>query len=715
MKHFFIAGAIALACSGMARAEGDEKIDSVLVGKDFNEVVVKASRINAKLKDLPNKVEVIRANQLKTATARDVGQLLTLNTGIDIIQYPGKLSAVGIRGFAPGTTNKYNALLINGLPAGTQNISTIDLSMIEQVEVMKGPFSALYGSGAMGGVINFTTPRSTGDICGKAILKVGSYDFYAGNANIGGALTDQFSFDLNVYGERQGNDYVIGEKNLLKLDETEKAIIDKSSRGATFPNTQYKQHGANGRIGYDINKSWRIDLNVGTYQANDIMAHGSYWGVYGADKKDLSRLNLNTIIEGQAGNHLMRFSPYWNKDLSEYYNDLSDENYISSNSTFKNYGFQLQDKIIIGAHNVIVGADYNTQRYESKRWKSADRETAPYKPDYQNNAFGVLAQAHLKFLDGRLNISVGGRFDQMKFKLEASKLLGSDAASEEHTIFNPNVGIKYEIINGLTAHSSFGTAFFAPDAFQKAGTYKGWYTYEGNPDLKPEESATFDIGLGYNNYTKGVNLDVTYFNTNHDNMIIRDKKIEDTSIRTYYNANEANMKGLEVMASYDFGALYDYAFSLKAYANLTFMLNTEVTMPEKVQTDGIKIPATTEDMKYVREQTGNFGIQFLYEKVSFRFNGRYMGSRIEDNWYTYYSDVRPDLPALAEEAQPEYWNKGLLKHPDHLVFDTSAYYEANQNLTFGVSVGNLFNEHYAEKDGYPMPGRNFMAKCVVSF
>ncbi len=708
MKKFLLAGAIALAGTCIAKAEGEEKIDSVLVGKDFSEVVVKASRINAKLKDLPNKVEVIKVHPLKAATASDVGQLIMLNSGVDVIQYPGKLSSIGLRGFQPDAhSSKYSMLLINGLPAGTQNISTLDLSMAEQVEIMKGPFSSLYGSSAMGGVINITTPRTTSDLRGTATLKAGSFDLYGGSANVGGSITDNWNFDLNIYGEEQGSDYKMGERNLLSLSEYEKAILHKESRGQVYENTKYKQFGANARVGYNFNENWFVDINSGFYSSKDINSPGSIFGSWsGASKKDLQRTNFNIETEGKAGRHLLRLSPYYSVDNTEYYNSLEDDAYVNYKKVFFNYGFQLQDKIDLGQHSLVVGADYKVQSFETQRWGEKDgniSEIAPYMPYYKDKALGVFVQTHFRFLDERLNISTGGRFDHIQLELEKSDLIVSKSGSESHTVFNPNVGAKFEIIKGLNAHTSLGTAFFSPDAFQKAGYYEGWYKIEGNPELAPEKSVTFDLGLGYSNYALGIDFDATYFQSKHDDLIIQEWKDKDANIKSYYNANEANMNGLEVMASYDFGSLYDYAFSLKAYANLTFMFNADMKMDE----GGVE-----EEITCIREQSGNFGIQFLYEKLSFRFNGRYMGSRIEKDWN---SGKRPELPALAEKAEPGYWAKGLLKHPDHLVFDSSVFYEANETVTFGVSVGNLFDEHYAEKDAYHSPGRNFLAKCIVKF
>ena len=673
---------------------------------DLDEVIINASRVHAKLKNLPNKVEVIKAEPVFNGTASDVGALLIQNTGVDIIQYPGKLSAVGIRGFSPSTSNKYNALLINGIPAGTQNISTIDLSMVQQVELMKGPFSSLYGSSAMGGVINIVTPQSRGRISGNANLAFGSFMTGKAAFNAGGTIHKGLNFDLGVYTEHQGIDYTIGSNNLLAVDETEKAIIGTDSYGKKFAQTKYSQIGSNYRLGYDFTDDWSLSYLGGIYFAKDILSNGSFYNVYGTDKKDITRNTNSFELLGNMGSNNVSFRPYFHSDISDYYNNASDTAFIDSKSTFKNYGFQLQDRISFGGHTVILGVDNNTQNYAANRWSNNTTEVAPYRPDYINSATGILAQGQLSFMGGKMNISLGGRFDLINFKIEASELIGNEEASEKHAVFNPNIGIKYFLSPNLNAHGSFGTAFFAPNAYQKAGSYKGYYTYEGNPDLKPENSNTFDAGIGYKNQSVGIDFDITYFQTSHRDMIVQVVKDQATGVRTYDNANEAHMNGIEIMASYDFGALADYDFSLKVYANFTKLLEANVQ---------IEAEDAEQKMKYVRDNTGNFGLQFLRNRLSAKLNARYIGHRIEDNWFVWYPNVRPDLPPLAEASQPEYWEKNLLKHPKHLVFDANVYYDINEAITLGASAGNLFDENYTEKDGYNMPGRHVMGRCIIKF
>ncbi len=104
-----------LASLGFAEKNETDTIKMQNIG----EVVISASRTQAKLKELPAKVEVITNKAVSQSGANDMADLLKNNTSVDIIQYPNFLSGIGMRGFAPSTQTKYVTILVDGVPAGT--------------------------------------------------------------------------------------------------------------------------------------------------------------------------------------------------------------------------------------------------------------------------------------------------------------------------------------------------------------------------------------------------------------------------------------------------------------------------------------------------------------------------------------------------------------------------------------------------------------------
>lgn len=676
--------------------------------QDLGEVVISASRTKAKLKELPAKIEVITAKAISQSTAKDLAYLLKTNSTIDLIQYPGFLSGIGIRGFAPGTTNRYVTVFIDGIPAGTANMAMLPLFGVNQVEVLKGPFSSLYGSQAMGGIINIVPNKNKGDLTGAVNLSYGSWKRMNGDVAIGGKVAGGLSFDFNAYYHKQGDDYKIGKKNLYSDTERYETILDKKSYGADKLNTTEKSFGGNLRLGYDFNENWSLDVYGNYFATDDLATGGDIWATYPPTFKDMELYGTHLSLKGRVNKHTLTFNPHYTKEYNAYL-DTKTRN-ATYESELQTYGFQLQDNLLLGKHKFSFGLDNKQEENEVFSANAEGVAKAPSKPGYTRGTFGLFAQGIFNLWQDRLSLSAGARYDYMNSTLEANKFLKNKKQTEYHSILNPNVGVKIKIDKYSNIHSSFGTAFLAPDAYQKAGRYEVVYSNggkmitKGNPDLDPEKSRTFDIGIAYNNFSQGVNIDVTYFQTKHTNFISGDINRKG-GYATFKNDKKAKMRGVEVMASYDFGALVNYDFSLKAYMNATFMLEAKVF--EK-NTDTKK--ESWIDTDFVRKSNINFGLEFMtYDKWNIKLNGRYLGSRIERIYGT-------KAPLLEEYRVRKYDNKYFhFKAPDFIVFDASVYYNITNQFTVGINANNILDENYTEKHGYNMPGRNFMGKVSYKF
>ena len=156
--------------------------------------------------------------------------MLKKNAGVDVIQYSGALSGIGIRGFRPQISgiNKRSLLLIDGRPSGVTNLATLLLDNVERIEVLKGAASAVYGSSAMGGVVNVITRQSRGKI--------------GGNARIGGG-----SFGTSEFAGRAGGSVVVARR--LRRRPATPSISATTSAWATAstrPATSYKTYDGGG-------------------------------------------------------------------------------------------------------------------------------------------------------------------------------------------------------------------------------------------------------------------------------------------------------------------------------------------------------------------------------------------------------------------------------------------------------------------------------------
>ncbi len=725
-KNLFLAVAFAVVCSSHAEVRINnlsknaslddslpEEYDSTRLQK-LDEVVVQAYRMNQRIKDVPNKIEIITKEDMQVIPSENLTDIIKKTTGANSVEMPGLAGGVDFRGFAPSAmgTNAYSLILVDGMPAATKNASAVSLTNIRNIEVLQGPFSALFGSGAMGGVINLISPRSTGKVKGGASFSYGSWQTVIGKLDVGGSIGEKFNFDLYADLFNQGDDYKTGSHNLLGLDSDEKKVMDPKAVGKTSINTKYSKYAFGARLGYDVSPNWKVDLFNDFFLTGQAQSNGSFWGIYGELGKTIARHYHRLDVKGDLGKHQLRIAPYYSNEHSEYNNGLKENSFKESVYNYKTYGILLSDAVRFGDHMLMYGADSHTQQYDSKQFNSTGQQTAPYQPDYLNSQNSLFAQGSLSFLDNRLTAIAGLRYDMIVFKTFVTPFMDVKNSSKTHHTVNPNVGVKFKITPELSVRSSFGTAFLAPDAFKLTGEYSynsawGSMVYKGNPNLKPEKSSTLDIGAEYISSNRTWNLGATFFYTYHSDIIGYD--YANPEYVTFLNANHAKTTGLELNGSVDFGALLARNYSLRLYANYTHLLDATVYF------DG----GTTHPKRYVPKDNLNFGLTYQWSGLTASFNGRYIGRRYDDNFVYAYDYVEykrvPYYTPDNQPIRPDLINEDVIRLPDFLLFDINVDYRFKNRIGVGLKIANLFDENYMERDSYYLPGRSFMGTVSYRF
>lgn len=688
------------------QATEQQPVDSL---HQLQELTVYGTRTIVPLKKIPSKVELIQAPVLQKSNSLNLGDLLKAHSSVDVVQYPGFLSNIGMRGLRPN--GKYVTILTNGIPTGTENVSTLGISDIHQVEVLKGPFSAIYGTGAMGGVVNLITNKNKEALTGGASLGYGSYGVLRSSATLGGAIVGNLSFDASLAYNAQSKDYKAGNKYLLHKSELERVILDPKVKGAEKRGSEYKSWMGRVRVGYDFSPEWSLNLYSSIFSANNIPVGGNHWSTSPLTGKDLNRYSSSLELIGRFGIHAIQFTPYYNIERANYLNKYDSPDAIATTkSKVSTLGFLLQDNMTFAGQKLTVGLDGQRMDRESLSFDGkTGKGKKPYQPGFGTRTLGAFAQSNLSFLDERLNLSVGARLDYINFLLKADEYLKNASKSETYVNITPNIGAKYELAPGLLLHTSAGGGFLAPDAYQKSGEYEGSYgKTRGNPDLKPERSFTIDGGIGYSNRKLGLSADVSYFHTNIRDLIYNVSGAD--KVKTFANGDKARLSGLEVLFSYDFGSLVNYDFSLRTYLNATLMFDSKMYNKAK---------DVWNEMLLVRKQNITFGLDFSYKALEVGLKGRYAGSSIDNNWNTMDWDtntaIRPNLPKLLNAEYPQIATNKQILNPRFMTFDASAHYTIMKGLRLSLHLNNLFDEHYFEKDGYNMPGRNILLGLSYRF
>ncbi|MBN2069551.1 MAG: TonB-dependent receptor [Opitutales bacterium] len=669
--------------------------------EELEPFVITANRVRMDKVNVVQSIDVIDGLVLNSLDGVYATDLLKKTTSVDVIEYPGGTSGVSLRGFRPqysNETNPYTLILVNGHPvsASMGNIPSVN---IERIEVLKGPASAIYGPSAMGGVVNIITKKSKGDVSGSAYASYGSYDESKAGLSVGGSLTDKFSFDAAVAFTDRGESYRVGDGDAYEVG---------SDGGDRYQNTEFTRTDWSGRLGYQLNQVWSADLYFNGSIQNNIGVPGALsnqqFHASNYSNRDMQRYDLSLDISGKYETQTLSAQIYLNQldALQTYADDCYSSSYNgrTNDTDITEHGIQLQDFWEITEHNDLTfGIDYNNQE-EDYLSKNADGSVRTYyRPNSEREKMGIYMESINRFVDDRLILTAGGRFDEIDTTVDSSTYEGTSYMYQGGKVdfdhFSPRAGLVWKFSDQWRLHASAGTAFITPDAEQLAGFYESFYsTYTkgsyGNPDLDPESSVTYDLGLEYNG--KYFNLDVTLFSTDVDDKItnINTGELDAEGRRKYLyvNADTQEMQGVEFVSSIDVGRTFGMHPNIwNIEANWTYMDKAETWV------DG-----SLEAVKNIAKWKGNISLAYRGINLWSRLTARYNGHRWDID-YTF----------------DDYYGGDWYEYPDYWVFDWSVGYHFLSNHEISLTVGNILDEYYYEKLDYPLEGRHFSVKYTYEF
>jgi len=742
MKKVLVAALFVAGLIQTAGAVSAYESDSVKMNLKVDEVIVVGQRMPVKKENVSQRIESISPALIERAPQKDLTSVLKEYAGLDVVQYPGILSGVSIRGFRPenGKLNAKTLILINGRPAGSANLGMIDLSNVERVEVLKGPASALYGPTAMGGVVNIITKNSKGTVGGTAAFSYGSYDKVNSSVSAGGSITSKLDFDAGISISNNPKDYKMGKGNIFrgwldggevtnfyKKTGTETTDPDKRGDGEVRPFTKYTKTNMDLRLGYDICRDWKLNAYVNRSVANDVESPGDI--AYGTTptRKDLNYTSGDISLSGSIGRNVSAMvKGYYGRDVSD--DEVIFEKkafvtpYLSISRELEWSGVQAQSVVRIKQHHVTIGIDYAHSQSLSERYNNAGERIKPYNQDFALENLGLYVQGNLEFFNGKLLASLGGRFDYNKYELKQTEKMTNPANTENNGIFSPSFGLTYKVLPGLSIKANAGSGFSYADVYQLAGYSEAFNTTNktvaitvGNKDLKNLESKSFDLEVSYNK--NGWSTEFGYFRTESKNngvQVFVDvtadnlKKLgvkyttdangkfiyadgsEIKGLNTYQNASTGTIDGLEASVAYNFGYLASNRFDLTSYIKLTSILNANEELDE------YGLGKMSHRMLNVADNNIVYGTDYKNNKLLAGFKGRYVGFRYDRNWsfYDQYVEVR---------------------YPQMMTLDLYLGYNVTKKISLMGYVSNVTDENYYEKRGYNLPGRMYSMKATINF
>ena len=464
-------------------------IESNAIGEELNPITVTATRTSQTVDETLASVTVITREQIEQQQARSVTDVLTGLAGISISNNggAGKVSSLFLR----GASSSQVLFLVDGIKVGSVTTGTtpfqnIPIELVDRIEVVRGPRSSLYGSEAIGGVIQIFTRKGGGYMTPFASVGGGRYDSYDMSAGIsGGGESGWYNLSLNK-SKTEGfdsceNQFMGGCFNIEPDDDRYKNTSGSVQAGYRFDNgAKIDVHAmrSEGEVEFDggfVNESdTRFQVAGGSFSFNPLdfmqvtLSGGSNW--------DESRNFIDGVFTSD-------------------FNSRRDTLSIQSDAT------------LFDNQTITFGFDY---------LDDSVRGTTNYDRDSRDNK-GLFAQYLGRFNSQELQLSIR-EDDNQQFG--------------HHT--TGNAGWGYTWSRNFRLYASYGTAFKAP-------TFNDLY-FPGfsNPDLEPEESHSSEIGIAGNPDwgTWSVNL----YETKIDDLISFDFMLSKP-----INVDEARIRGLEAI------------------------------------------------------------------------------------------------------------------------------------------------------------------------
>jgi vitamin B12 transporter len=419
------------------------------------DVLVTATRTKITPENAMTKVVTINVSEMRTMGFNDLPSILSSIEGLFVKSYgPGQLSTISSLGTgSEETLFIFDGIRLNSVQNGQVDLFLIPVSQLSRIEIAQGGSSSLYGSDAIGGVINMYSPRSTSTNV-HAKFGLGSYGYQEEEIGLGGVVGDA-EINMSVHRTRSRNnykfDYTDGKFTYPMKRTGADFVVDNELLKITFPHV----------TGFTSLTLSNISANRGT--------PGSVTGPYfvGRAREYDNNLLLALNHERKIGDFILSAT---SGGLYEYLKYVDPSSNI--NSFYKTISPQASIELNYRSDytSIVTGIDAEVDRAVS------------------SEMIGIKERQHFgTYLSGVWELHY-----PLKIKTHVSPSLRIDHYSDFGSTLNPRLGINFEPIKffPLYVRASAGTNFRVP-TFDDL-----YYGTAGNPNLKPEKSTNYDAGFG---------------------------------------------------------------------------------------------------------------------------------------------------------------------------------------------------------------------------
>ena len=602
-------------------------------------IVVTATKTEESIEEVASSVTVVTAQDIDNSKDMTVKQALQEVPGLFVAGEGGLGRRTSV--FIRGGRSEDTLVMMDGMeindpisPGRAFNFSDLSTDNIDRIEVVRGPQSTLYGSDAIGGVVNIITKKGTGK--------------------------PKFSFLTEGGSDETFREILSGDGKIGKWDYSFSGVRIESN--GISANDNYEDNAFSGRIGYQVFEKGNLDF---FFRSVDAKVHLDDW-----DFMNLRAINdPNYTEETNSQFYLTRYTQqvtdYWDSILKFGYYVINRDDRDKPDSHEPGYWAKgwYDASIIKGDwqnnwyfHDIDVvtmGIEYKEETGESFYFDNWGLSLFP-KKSLDNKAF--YFQNQLKLFD-QLYITAG-------FRIDDNEQFGTETTYK--------VALAYLLRPTNTKFKgTWGTGFKAPSLYQLyAPAIPAYGFLGGNPNLKPEESESFDVGIEQNLFDEKLFFSFVYFHNDYDKYITFYSYPDYTS--TYINLSKAEAKGYEIEAT------------VNPLKNLTVTANYTRT-DTRDKTNGGQLLRRPKHLS-------SLAVNYVVRKdLQLNLSLKYIGRRVD--W--------------------SYGENNIGKAYTRV--DLAGSYTINEHFQLFSRIENLFNEHYQEIQGYDAAGISAFGGVKLSF
>ncbi|MBN1338594.1 MAG: TonB-dependent receptor [Bacteroidales bacterium] len=651
----------------------------------------------------PLRINVIPIKKIETAPVENVPALLDYVSGVNTESTFGIFSSkaiVSMRGL-PANDQSRTLILLDGIPLnktdeGSVNWNMINKNNIEQIRVIKGPGPAMYGSGAMGGVIDIISKKPSKKMAANLVAEYGTYNTMGLNLDLSGIISDssmknRFFWNMNTLARK--SDGYITEMDEFYTEEDSILVPTFLEEFNTSLKGGYQfghNHYAELKFSYFDDKRGngvQVFEEYGAFSEHDTYSGvGKYTGKY-------KKLNFNMDFFLLHENY-QRMYEYMNEGEYQLYNVDSDRDDRGINLSVDFRPFD--------GHKVTGGYSYKLGSVDATDTYYTSTDIIRNAGNMAMNA--AFVQDEINFFDSKLNLNVGFRYDFAKYygglftidypsySIEfISDFQDKNMEGKKWDALCPRISMQYRFDEKTRIYVSGARGFRAPilDDMTRTGKKKGTFKV-ANPDLGPELIDTYELGgdvSAFRNFHTGVSF---YYSSGHDFMYYAstgdsvNMGYKIVPILQRKNISRAEIYGFEIDANYDIE--HKWALFLNYSYTLGRIKEHNITDPE------VDFDLSGKYLTDIPNHKVSGGISWMNKIVDATILYKYIGER----WINDLNVV--DTEYLLTD-----------KYPDYSIFSLRLEKKVKHHLVVSVNIDNIFDTIYTDSNAQKNPGRFIMA------